>query len=341
MNSSDIPAAPHRFCIAPMMDWTDRHDRYFLRLITRRARLYTEMITTGALIHGDRARFLRFDPAEHPVALQLGGADPDALARCAAFGAEAGYDEINLNCGCPSDRVQEAQFGACLMQDPVRVAAGVAAMRAAVSIPVTVKCRIGVDDSEEYPFLKRFVETVAAAGCQTFIVHARKAWLSGLSPKENREIPPLQYATVYRLKRDFPNLCIVINGGIRSLEAAREHLAHVDGIMLGREAYENPWLLAGADAALFGRPGPDVPVASREQLVRRFLPYVERELAAGTPLAHMTRHILGLYRGQPGGRAFRRVLSQNAHKPGAGAEVLLAALAEVESKTPQALEAIA
>ena len=318
----------HRLAVAPMMDWTDRHDRYFLRLITRRARLYTEMITTGALIHGDRARLLRFDQAEHPVALQLGGSEPDALARCAEFGAQAGYDEINLNCGCPSDRVQEAQFGACLMKDPTRVAASVAAMRKAVDLPVTVKCRIGVDDTEEYAFLRTFVETIAATGCDTFIVHARKAWLSGLSPKENREIPPLRYEVVYRLKQDFPALRIVINGGIRTLEACEEHLRHVDGVMLGREAYENPWLLADADPRLFG----DAPVhGNRADVLRRMLPYVERELAAGTPLKHITRHVLGLYRGQPGGRAFRRVLSQRAHLPGAGAEVIEAALAAIES----------
>ncbi|MGQ0587837.1 MAG: tRNA dihydrouridine(20/20a) synthase DusA [Gammaproteobacteria bacterium] len=325
----------HRLCVAPMMDWTDRHDRYFLRLITRRARLYTEMITTGALIHGDRARFLRFDATEHPVALQLGGADAEALARCAEFGAQAGYDEINLNCGCPSDRVQEAQFGACLMKSPSQVAAGVAAMRAAVALPVTVKCRIGVDDSEEYAFLRAFVDAVAAAGCGTFIVHARKAWLSGLSPKENREIPPLCYETVYRLKQDYPQLQVVINGGIRLLSACDEHLRHVDGVMLGREAYENPWLLAEADARLFG----DAATGStREQVLRRMLPYVARELAGGTPLAHITRHVLGLYRGRPGGRAFRRVISQQAHRPGAGVEVLEAALAQIESST---LEAVA
>jgi tRNA-dihydrouridine synthase A len=325
---SAAPRDSHRFCVAPMMDWTDRHDRYFLRLISRRARLYTEMITTGALIHGDRARFLRFDPVEHPVALQLGGSEPDALARCAEAGAAAGYDEVNLNCGCPSDRVQEGRFGACLMQEPQRVAAGVAAMRRAAGVPVTVKCRIGVDDSEDYAFLRRFVETVAAAGGDTFIVHARKAWLSGLSPKENREIPPLNYDAVYRLKQDLPALRIVVNGGIRTLDACAEHLRHVDGVMLGREAYENPWLLADADRRFFG----DAPApARREQVVRRLLPYVERELAAGTPLAHMTRHVLGLYRGQPGARAFRRVLSQQACRPGAGIDVLEAALAEVES----------
>jgi len=317
------------------MDLTDRHARFFLRLLSRHARLYTEMITTGALIHGDRARILRFDPAEHPVALQLGGSEPEALARCAEFGAAAGYDEINLNCGCPSDRVQEANFGACLMGNPVRVASGVAAMRAAVHLPVTVKCRIGVDDSEEYPFLKRFVETVAAAGCQTFVIHARKAWLSGLSPKENREVPPLQYPTVYRLKRDFPQLRIVINGGICSLAEVQEHLRHVDGVMLGREAYENPWLLAGIDRSLFHA---DPAEGSRAQALRRLLPYCERERAEGTPLAHITRHILGLYRNQPGGRAFRRVLSQHAHTPRAGVEVIEAALAEIES---QPLKAVA
>jgi tRNA-dihydrouridine synthase A len=320
----------HRFCVAPMMDWTDRHDRFFLRLISRQARLYTEMITTGALIHGDRARFLRFDPSEHPVALQLGGAEPDALARCAEFGQAAGYDEINLNCGCPSDRVLEAHFGACLMLTPARVAECITAMRRAVSVPVTVKCRIGVDDSEEYPFLKTFIETVAATGCDTFIIHARKAWLSGLSPKENREIPPLQYATVYRLKRDFPQLRIVINGGIKTHAECTEHLRHVDGVMLGREAYENPWLLAEADARFFGAPARPL---TREQVVREMIPFVARELAEGTPLAHMTRHILGLYRGQPGGRAFRRTLSEQSHRPGAGVEVLEAALAAVPSQS--------
>lgn len=310
-----------------MMDWTDRHDRFFLRLITRRARLYTEMITTGALIHGDRERFLQFDPAEHPLALQLGGSEPDALVRCAEFGAAAGYNEINLNCGCPSDRVQTGRFGACLMNEPDRVAASVAAMARAVDVPVTVKCRIGVDDSEEYGFLKRFVETVATAGCRTFIVHARKAWLSGLSPKENREIPPLRYETVYRLKQEFPALGVVLNGGIRTLEACEEHLRHVDGVMLGREAYENPWMLAGVDRRLFNS---GAPPPTREQIIRGMIPYIERELAAGTRLAQITRHLLGLYRGEPGSRAFRRVLSQQACKPKAGIEVIEAALAEVE-----------
>jgi tRNA-dihydrouridine synthase A len=323
-----------------MMDWTDRHDRYFLRLASRHAHLYTEMITTGALIHGDRARFLKFDPLEQPVALQLGGSEADALARCAEFGEKAGYDEINLNCGCPSDRVLAASFGACLMTDPHRVAAGVKAMRKAVSVPVTVKCRIGVDQSEDYVFLKRFVETVAAAGCETFIVHARKAWLSGLSPKENREIPPLNYDTVYRLKRELPQLRIVINGGIKTLAECAAHLKHVDGVMLGREAYENPFLLAGVDPMFFGAPAP---VASREELLRAFLPYVERELASGTRLNQITRHVLGLYKNRNGGRAFRRILSERAHISGAGLEVIEAALAAVESAAavPPVLAAVA
>ena len=319
-----------------MMEWTDRHDRHFLRLASRHAHLYTEMITTGALIYGDRARFLRFDASEHPVALQLGGNDPEALARCAEFGEKAGYDEINLNCGCPSDRVLHASFGACLMGDPARVAAGVAAMRSAVSVPVTVKCRIGVDDSEDYVYLKRFVETVAAAGCTTFIVHARKAWLSGLSPKENREIPPLNYDTVYRLKREFPSLRIVINGGITTLAACQQHLKYVDGVMLGREAYENPWLLSEVDPLFFGTPSP---VASREQMLRNFIPYVARELADGTRLNQITRHVLGLYKNRSGGRMFRRMLSERAHIAGAGLEVIEAALAAVESAA--ALPAVA
>ncbi|MBI2383714.1 MAG: tRNA dihydrouridine(20/20a) synthase DusA [Gammaproteobacteria bacterium] len=327
------PAAgtsPWRFCVAPMLDWTDRHCRFFLRLLSRRARLYTEMVTTGALIHGDRQRYLRFDRAEHPVALQLGGSEPDALARCAEFGAQAGYDEINLNCGCPSDRVQEGRFGACLMREPERVAAAVAAMRRATPLPVTVKCRIGVDDSAEYEFLRRFVETVAAAGCTTFVVHARKAWLQGLSPKENREIPPLRYETVYRLKQELPALTVAINGGIHSVAEAQAHLRHVDGVMMGREAYENPYVLAGLDRALFGD---EAAASSRADILRRLIPYVRAELDAGATLAHITRHILGLFRGQPGGRAFRRLLSERAHKPGAGVEILEEALLAVEGPT--------
>lgn len=310
-----------------MMDWTDRHDRFFLRLITRRALLYSEMIPTGAITHGDRARYLAFDPAEHPVALQLGGADPAALAISAQAGADQGYDEINLNIGCPSDRVQKARFGACLMSEPALVAEAVAAMQAKVAVPVTVKTRIGIDDEESYAFLQRFVATVAQSGCRTFIIHARKAWLSGLSPKQNREIPPLDYERVYRLKQDFPDLEVVINGGIADLDEAEGHLARVDGAMLGRAAYQTPYLLAEADRRFFGEVAAP---RSRAEVVRDFLPYVERRLAEGVPLKSITRHILGLFHGQPGARLWRRHLSEEAHRPGAGPAVIEAALARVE-----------
>lgn len=288
------------------------------------------MITTGALIHGDADRYLAFNASEHPVALQLGGAEPDALARCAEMAERYGYDEVNLNCGCPSDRVQVGRFGACLMKEPATVAAAVSAMQRATRLPVTVKHRIGVDDCEDWPFLKHFVETVAAAGCTTFIVHARKAWLKGLSPKENRDIPPLTYEHVYRLKQTFPQLTIVINGGIKTLEECAQHLREVDGVMLGREPYENPWLLAGVDAALFGS---EAPVATREAALRRMQPYIETSLKRGVPMGAITRHMLGLYRGQPGGRAFRRVLSEGVHKPGANWALLEKALLEVTRET--------
>lgn len=332
-NKSSIDSRAWRFSVAPMMDWTDRHCRYFLRLLSRHTRLYTEMVNTGAILRGDAGRHLRFDASEHVVALQLGGSEPEALARSAAIGAQYGYDEINLNCGCPSDRVQEGRFGACLMAEPRRVAEAVAAMRAACAVPVTVKCRIGIDDSEDYVFLRAFVETVAAAGCAVFVVHARKAWLSGLSPKENREIPPLRYEQVYRLKQEFPQLTIAINGGIRSLEDCERHLQHVDGVMLGREAYENPYLLAQVDRRLFGdtRMPP-----SRTDAALALRPYVEQELAAGTPLGQITRHILGLYKGQPGGRAFRRHLSEHAHRRGAAWPVVEDALALTERPTASA-----
>ena len=315
-----------------MMAWTDRHDRYFLRLFSRHARLYTEMVTTGALLHGDVDHHLRFDAAEHPVALQLGGSEPEALAQSAKLGADYGYDEINLNCGCPSPRVQRGAFGACLMQEPALVAESVAAMRAAVEIPVTVKCRIGVDDSEDYAFLADFARAVSDAGCQTLIVHARKAWLNGLSPKQNREVPPLRYELVHRLKAEFPHMSIVINGGLRSLEEAQDQLAQVDGVMIGREAYENPAMLAQVDSLIFGD---DAPPITRAQALRAFLPYVERERAAGTPLPHITRHIHGIYRGEPGGKLFRRHLSTQGRRPGAGPEVIEEALALVE-QTAQA-----
>ncbi|MFV0278302.1 MAG: tRNA dihydrouridine(20/20a) synthase DusA [Parahaliea sp.] len=320
------PANPHRFCIAPMLDWSDRHCRFFWRLLSREARLYTEMVTTGALIHGDRERYLAFDAQEQPLALQLGGSDPAELARCARWAQDWGYDEVNLNCGCPSDRVQSGAFGACLMARPALVADGVRAMREACTLPVTVKHRIGIDDMESYQQLLDFVATVAQAGCEVFIVHARKAWLQGLSPKENREIPPLNYPWVYRLKRDLPALTVVINGGIQTLEDCQRHLAHVDGVMLGREAYHNPWCLAEVDPLLFGM---DKPAASRDDVMRALLPYVEQQLASGARLNHITRHILGLYQGVPGARRFRRHLSENAFRADAGIDVLRAALGRV------------
>jgi tRNA-dihydrouridine synthase A len=309
-----------------MMDWTDRHDRFFLRLVTRHARLYTEMVTTGAVIHGDRDHLLGFDVGEHPVALQLGGNDPDELARAAAVAAAFGYDEINLNVGCPSDRVQSGRFGACLMAEPRLVAEGVAAMRQAVPVPVTVKHRIGIDDRDSYAELTDFVGTVAEAGCRVFVVHARKALLSGLSPRENREVPPLRYDVVHRLKGDFPGLSVIVNGGLQDLDAAQAQLERVDGVMLGRAAYQNPYLLAGVDRRFFGD---DRPVRTRHQVVEALIPYVERHLAAGGRLQHVSRHIIGLFQGCPGARAWRRYLSEHAYKDGAGAEVVLAALSQV------------
>ncbi|MEP0203211.1 MAG: tRNA dihydrouridine(20/20a) synthase DusA [Halioglobus sp.] len=309
-----------RFTIAPMMDWSDRHCRYFWRLLTGKALLYTEMVTTGALIHGDRARFLEFNAEEHPVALQLGGSDANELAQCARWAQEWGYDEVNLNCGCPSDRVQSGMFGACLMAQPELVAEGINAMRNACSIPVTVKHRIGIDDMESYSELVDFINPIAQAGCSVFIVHARKAWLKGLSPKENREVPPLNYDWVYQLKRDHPDLEIIINGGIQSLEECKAHLTQVDGVMLGREAYQNPWLLAEVDRQIFDI---DDTGFSRDDIITALLPYVEQQLSCGVHLNHITRHILGLYQGVPGARKFRRHISENAHKAGAGVDVLI------------------
>lgn len=316
-------SSPH-FSVAPMMDWTDRHCRYFLRLISRRVQLYTEMITSAALLHGDRARLLAFDPAEHPLAIQLGGSEPAELAACAALAEQAGFDEVNLNVGCPSDRVQSGRFGACLMLEPERVADSVAAMRHAVNLPVTVKTRIGVDAQDSYAALTRFVALLRDAGLQKLIVHARKAWLQGLSPKQNREVPPLRYDVVYQLKQDFPDLEIHVNGGVTTLDQVRMHLEHVDGVMIGREAYHNPWLLAEIDAMFYGD-GHALP--DRYQVLADLLPYVERELLRGTRLQQISRHILGLFQGQPGARAWRRYLSENAHRPGAGIEVLEQALA--------------
>ena len=295
-----------RFCTAPMMDWSDRHCRYFFRLLTRRARLYTEMITAPALVHGDVARHLDFDPAEHPVALQLGGSEPAALAHAARLGARWGYDEINLNCGCPSERVQTGSFGACLMADPALVADCVRAMRDAVDLPVTVKHRIGLDWSEDYGFVRDFVGTVAQAGCDVFIVHARNAVLKGLSPKENREVPPLRYTVVRQLKRDFPQLAFVLNGGLVAWDAIEHELPFVDGVMLGRAAYHDPWILAQVDPRLFGVPAP---ATSRVEVVAALASYAARELTRGTSLRAIARHVLGLFHGVRGGRRFRQILS--------------------------------
>ncbi len=308
-----------------MMDWTDRHCRYFHRLLAPHALLYTEMVTAQAVIHGDRGRLLGFDPAEQPVALQLGGSDAGELAQAARIGADLGYVEINLNVGCPSDRVQSGSFGACLMREPALVADGVAAMRAAVAhtgATVTVKCRLGVDDQDEDLALAEFVDAVHAGGCNVFIVHARKAWLKGLSPKENRDVPPLNYERVYRLKREHPHLAVIINGGISSVAATHDHLRHVDGVMLGRTAYHEPYRLAEIEHEVFGTPLPE-----RDEVLRRLRPYVEAHLARGERLQHITRHILGLYQGLPGARAFRRVLSERAHRAEAGWGVIEQALA--------------
>ncbi len=329
-------ARPHRFCVAPMMDWTDRHCRYFMRLMTSEALLYTEMVTTGALVHGMSRRFLRHDPAEQPLALQLGGSDPAALAKCSVMAENAGYCEVNLNVGCPSDRVQNNMIGACLMAEPALVAECIATMQAAVDIPVTVKCRTGIDDLDSFDYLSRFLETVATkGGCRTFIIHARIALLQGLSPKENREIPPLNYERVYAIKQKFPELEIVINGGISTLAACKEHLQHVDGVMLGREAYQNPYVLQEVDTQLFGHPLREL---TRRQVIDLFLPYVERQLAEGISLHHMTRHVLGLFQGQPGGKLFRRHISQNAHLSRAGMDVLLTALNTMDNSRRQPQE---
>ncbi|MGR0183035.1 tRNA dihydrouridine(20/20a) synthase DusA [Azospirillum aestuarii] len=311
--------------VAPMMELTDRHCRSFHRLLSKNTLLYTEMVTTGAILHGDRERLLGYDAAEHPVALQLGGSDPVDLAACARIAEEWGYDEVNLNVGCPSDRVQSGRFGACLMAEPDLVARLVGAMREAVSIPVTVKSRIAIDEMEEWPTLDHFVRTVSAAGCTHFIVHARKAWLKGLSPKENRDIPPLRYDLVHRLKQENPQLTIAINGGIRTLDEAEEHLATLDSVMIGRAAYETPFILADADRRLFGgEPGPD-----RYAVVESMAAYAEERMRQGAPLSAITRHMLGLFQGLPGARAWRRHISENAHLPGAGPEVLLRAAALV------------
>lgn len=309
-----------------MMEWTDRHCRFFHRLLTRRALIYTEMLTTGAILRGDRARLLGFDAFEHPVALQLGGSDPQALSACARIGEDFGYDEINLNVGCPSDRVQEGRFGACLMAEPSLVAECVAAMKAAVKIPVTVKCRIGIDEQDPDQALFSFADAMKAAGTDALIVHARKAWLKGLSPRENREVPPLDYAIVHRLKAAHPDLHIVINGGIATLEQVQEQLGFVDGVMMGRAAYQEPWRLLGVDPIVYGEPAL---FASPKDAAMALMPYIDRELAKGVRLNSITRHVLGLFRAVPGARAFRRHLATEAVKPGASSTIMADALAQM------------
>ena len=317
----------HRFCIAPMMDWTDRFDRYFLRLLSRHARLYTEMVTANAVLHGDRARLLGFDALEHPVALQLGGSEPGALAEAAKIGADFGYDEINLNVGCPSDRVQSGRFGACLMAEPELVARCVTAMRAAVPhLPVTVKCRIGIDKQIPEEILPRFIATVRDAGCALFILHARMAWLEGLSPKQNRDVPPLDYDLAHRMKMEFPSLGFVLNGGLQTLDDAALHLADMDGVMLGRAAYHNPYLLAQVDSRLFGDAAKP---PTRMEVIEHLLPWAEAQVGQGVPLHCITRHILGLFQGQPGAKGWRRHLSEHSHRPGADSRVIRDALARV------------
>jgi len=322
-------ALDRKFCIAPMMEWTDRHCRFFHRLLTRRALIYTEMITTGAVLRGDRVRLLAFDHAEHPVALQLGGCEPQALAACARIAADLGYDEVNLNVGCPSDRVQEGRFGACLMAEPQLVAECVAAMKARVKIRVTVKCRIGIDEQDPEAALDTLARAVVAAGCDALIVHARKAWLNGLSPKENRDIPPLDYGRVYRLKRAMPDVPVIINGGILGIDEAKAHLAHVDGVMLGRAAYQEPWRLLSVDSDVFGEAAPH---ATMQDAIEAMMPYIEEELARGARLHAITRHFVGAFHAVPGARAFRRHLAEQGVKPGAGLDVLRDAIARVGTR---------
>lgn len=321
-NNDGMPHLNRTLCVAPMLDWTDRHCRYFHRLLAPDAVLYTEMVTTGALIHGDRERHLAFNPEEHPLALQLGGSEPADLARCAKMAEEAGYDEVNLNVGCPSDRVQKGKFGACLMLEPTLVRDGIAAMRDAVGIDVTVKSRLGVDEHDSYAFFSDFIGTVAESGCTTFIVHARKAWLSGLSPKQNREVPPLHYDRVLRLKEEHPEFEIILNGGITTVEAARQLLEHLDGVMIGRAAYQHPWILAELQQELFGRPG----VPDRSAAVHALTDYLERQFAAGVPVRKVSRHVLGLFQGLPGAKRWRRYISEHAHLENAGPDLLEKAL---------------
>jgi tRNA-dihydrouridine synthase A len=331
MQGKPTKVLQRRFSIAPMMEWTDRHCRFFHRLLTRRALIYTEMLTTGAVLRGDRVRLLGFDAAEHPVALQLGGSDPSALAQSARIGEDFGHDEINLNVGCPSDRVQEGRFGACLMAEPALVADCVAAMKRAVAVPVTVKCRLGIDDQDPEQSLFALVAAVKAAGADAVIVHARKAWLKGLSPRENRDVPPLDYKIVHRLKAAHPDLDVILNGGVATVEQAADQLAHVDGVMMGRAAYQEPWRLLAVDPLLFGTAAP---FATPKEAAFALMPYIERELGKGARLHSITRHVLGLFRAVPGARAFRRHLAVEAVKPGAGAHVMADALAQVLDSGP-------
>jgi len=330
-----------KISVAPMLDWTDRHERYFLRLISKHCLLYTEMVTTGALLHGDQARHLDFNPKEQPLALQLGGSDPIELAKCAQLAEKWGYSEINLNVGCPSDRVQSGKFGACLMAEPELVRDCLKSMNDVVSIPVTVKTRIGIDRSDSFDVLHHFVETVKQSGCKVFIIHARKAWLDGLSPKENRHIPPLCYENVYQIKQHFPDLEIIINGGITSLEQCDEHLEHVDGVMIGREAYQNPYILATVDSQYYSDISKShhlsparlsVQPPTRLEILEQLYPYIESHLSSGGKLNHISRHILGLYQSQPGAKYFRRILSQQAHQVDAGISVIHQALDSMQEQ---------
>ncbi len=316
----------HIISIAPMMDWSDRHYRFFMRLITKRALLYTEMITTGAIIHGDRDRFLRYNAEEHPIAIQLGGSDPEQLEKCATIVTDYGYDEINLNVGCPSDRVQSGRFGACLMAEPDLVAECVASMKNKTDLPITVKTRLGIDDRDSYEELYEFVKKVSESGCETFILHARKAWLNGLSPKENRNIPPLQYDVVYQIKKDFPDLEIIINGGVKTMREIDTHLQQIDGAMIGREAYHNPYILAEVDQLFYKE---NTTPLSRSEVIDQFIEYADQQIEHGVHIKHMTRHILGLFQGQPGAKKWRRYISENAYKKGANSDVITKALAEV------------
>lgn len=318
-----------RFTTAPMMEWSDSHCRQFWRLLTKEAVLYTEMVTTGAIIHGNRDRFLAYGEEEHPIALQLGGSNAQELAQCAKYAQEWGYDEVNLNVGCPSDRVQNNMIGACLMGHPQLVADGIKAMQDVVGIDVTVKHRIGIDNQDSYPELVNFVDTIARTGCKTFIVHARKAILQGLSPKENRDIPPLKYDWVYQLKQDFPDLEILINGGLNQFDQMQQQMNHVDGVMVGREAYHNPYIMAEVDNVFYNR---NTNIRSRHQVIEDFLPYIEEQLSKDIYLSHITRHILGIFHGQPGARQFRRYISENAHKRGSGIEVIETALKKVPTE---------